>query len=266
MYPNRGLPCFVLNIMHYVSAMPDRLIVRVGGAAFIVAALSFTVVFIYLAVAFDYPEILDGPADQVLPRLVSLGAAGRAVWSVYALLPLLLLPGAVGAARAVRTGNEGLAQLGVYAALVAAICMVLGLVRWPSVHWALAHAYVEAMPESRAAMAAVFDGLNLYLGNYLGEFIGELCLYGFFMLLGGAAYTAPEYGRWFSYGGITVALIGWVAMFRNVTDVVDPVSDVANGVLPLWMLIVGVVLLQNASSEAASGEATPTWHHDVADG
>ena len=35
------------------------------------------------------PATLDGPADTVLPRLLATGAAGRAVWALYAFLPLL---------------------------------------------------------------------------------------------------------------------------------------------------------------------------------
>ncbi|MGZ8435373.1 MAG: hypothetical protein ACXW6T_13695, partial [Candidatus Binatia bacterium] len=45
---------------------------------------------------FAYPDILDGSAAEVLPRLRSGGSVMRAVWALYALLPLLLVPGAVG--------------------------------------------------------------------------------------------------------------------------------------------------------------------------
>ena len=46
----------------------------------------------FLAAQFDYPAVLDGNAEAVLPRLLALGNSGRAVWAVYALLPLLLIP------------------------------------------------------------------------------------------------------------------------------------------------------------------------------
>jgi hypothetical protein len=50
--------------------------------------------------------------------------------------------------------------------------MCLGLMRWPSIHWGLAASYLQAGPDARIRVHAVFTGLNLYLGNYIGEFLG----------------------------------------------------------------------------------------------
>ena len=54
---------------------------RAGGIALILAAILFMAVFSYLAATFDYPDVLDRPAAEVLPRLVALGSSGRAVWA-----------------------------------------------------------------------------------------------------------------------------------------------------------------------------------------
>jgi hypothetical protein len=51
---------------------------------------------------------------------------------------------------------------------------MLGLMRWPSVHWELARAWSSASEGNRVVLAAMFDGLNRYLGNFIGEFLGEL--------------------------------------------------------------------------------------------
>lgn len=73
--------------------MQDRKMITVGGASFIVAALAFVGVFSYLAATFNYPDILDGSAADVLPRLRDGGSSMRTVWAIYAFLPLLLVPG-----------------------------------------------------------------------------------------------------------------------------------------------------------------------------
>ena len=39
-------------------------------------------------------------------------------------------------------------------------------------------------------------------------------------------------------------------MFRNVTDVVDPIAAVNNYLLPLWMIIFGVALLRQRRTAA----------------
>ena len=93
-------------------------------------------------------------------------------------------------------------------------------------------------------MNAVFLGLNVYLGNYVGEFLGELALNAFFVLVGLAALRSASAKRWFALGGIAVGVIGWVAAFRNVTLVVTPIAAVNNYLLPLWLIVLGVVLIR----------------------
>lgn len=44
--------------------------VRTGGVALIAAAVGFMGVFAYLAVRFNYPDVLDAPAATALPALL----------------------------------------------------------------------------------------------------------------------------------------------------------------------------------------------------
>src|ERR1700704_4148160 len=62
-----------------------------GGIALIGGALAFLGVFSYLAARFHYPEVLDGSARDVLPALLAAGAAGRAAWALYGVLPLVFI-------------------------------------------------------------------------------------------------------------------------------------------------------------------------------
>ena len=232
--------------------------IRAGGVSLIAGAVAFVVVFGFLAARFDYPAILDGSAAEVLPKLLATGTTGRAVWALYGLLPLVWIPAGVGAFHALRLGREGSARTAMLFAVLASISMMLGLLRWPSVHWALAEAYVAGGPSEKAVIAALFTGLNSYLGNYLGEFVGELS-FSIFFLLSALAMLAPgaRFPRWMGYLGLVTAVAGLVGMFRNVTDVVDPVAEVNNYLLPLWMIVFGVGLLRYArvASLASSANA-----------
>jgi Domain of unknown function (DUF4386) len=214
--------------------------VRAGGWALILAAVLFIAVFSYLAATFNYPDVLDHPAADVLPRLIALGTTGRAVWSLYALVPLLLVPAGVGAAIALRGAAPGAARTGAVFASIAALCMMLGLLRWPSIQWELGRAYATASLPERSTLDAVFSGLNSYLGTFIGEFVGELALNLFFLLTGYAMLRSQERPRWLGFGGVLASLIGLVAMFRNVTPAVSLVADVNNLVLPLWLVILGI--------------------------
>lgn len=216
---------------------------RLGGRALIVAAILFIAAFSWLAEAFNYPDVLDGPSDQVLPRLLALGATGRAVWAGYAILPLLLVPAGVGAHAALARRAPARMQAALLLAVISAVVMMLGLMRWPTIHWSLALALVAAPGEGeRAVIGALFDGFNLYLGNYLGEFVGELALNAFFLLVALAMHGDARFPRWAARAGTLAALLGFVAMWRNVTAAASVVAEVENYVLPLWMIGQGVLL------------------------
>ena len=215
-----------------------------GGLALILGALAFLAVFTYLAATFDYPKVLDGPADRVLPALLATGPSGRFAWSLYALLPLIWLPAGVGAFEALRGRAEGGMRLALLFASLAAISMMLGLFRWPSIHWELARAWDSAGPAERATIAALFEGLNRYLGNFIGEFLGELSFSFFFLLSAMAMMRTPPFPRWVGWWGAATAVLGLVGMFRNVTPAVAPVASANNYLLPLWMIGFGVALLR----------------------
>jgi hypothetical protein len=184
--------------------------------------------------------------------LARIGGRDAAVWAVYAFLPLLLIPAAIGAQAALNnTAPNGMRAALVFAT-IGAVSMLLGLARWPSVHWELARAYPTAPAEAQASMDAVFLGLNVYLGNYIGEFIGEVALNAFFVLVGFAALQSPATKRWFGIGGLVVGTIGWVAAFRNITSAVTPIAEVNNYLLPLWLIVLGVVLIRWRASPAGA--------------
>jgi hypothetical protein len=226
--------------------------IRAGGWALILGALAFMGVFGYLAASFGYPEVLDGTADVVLPRLLGTGRTGRAVWALYAFLPIIWLPAGVGAYRALRRTHPGAMLLALQFAVLSAIAMMLGLLRWPSIHWRLAERYAGADAAGRAAIAATFDGLNSYLGNYVGEFLGELAFSAFFALSSWAMFRSRLAPRWVGGLGLATALAGFVGMFRNVTPAVAAVAAVNNYLLPAWMIVFGVVLVRYRAPESAA--------------
>ena len=230
-----------------------------GGLALVLAAVLFIAVFSYLAATFHYPDVLDGPADQVLPNLLALGSTGRAVWALYGLIPLLLIPTAAGTELLLADRAPGRARAATLLAYTAALTMMLGLLRWPTLQWALATAYTTTPdPTAHATLAALFDGFNLYLGNYLGEFVGELALNLFFLLTALATRGDARFPRWTAPAGVVAALLGLIALWRNVTPAVAMIAEVENSVLPVWMIVFGVLLARAARSDATSPPTIPS--------
>jgi hypothetical protein len=214
-----------------------------GGICLAGGALAFLGVFSYLAASFQYPEVLDGSAVDVLPALLATGTAGRAAWAFYSVLPLVFIPAGVAAFEALRERASGPMRLGMLFALLAAVCMMLGLMRWPGVHWELARAWDVAGEGDRLVIAAVFDGLNIYLGNFIGEFIGELGFSVFFVLSGVGLLKHERAPRWLGWWGVVTGVLGLIGMWRNLTPAVDAVAAVNNYLLPAWMIGFGVWLV-----------------------
>lgn len=206
-------------------------------------AVAFLGVFSYLAASFHYPEVLDGNAREVLPALLATGGSGRAAWAFYSVLPLVFIPAGVGAFEALRARAQGPMRAGVLFAQLAAVSMMLGLMRWPSVHWELGLAWRGAGEAERVVLAAVFDGLNRYLENFVGEWLGELSFSVFFVLSGVGLWRHPRAPRWLAGWGIATGVLGLVGMWRNVTGIVDPVAAANNYFLPAWMIGFGVWLV-----------------------
>jgi len=218
--------------------------VRVGGWSLIVGALLFVGVFSYLASEFNYPGVLDGPATEVLPNLRRGGQLMRAAWALYSLLPLAFVPAGAGSYLALRDGGRGRMLVAFCAALVVAVAMPVGLMRWPSVHWELAGAFETAGPDARAAIAATFDGLNVYLGQYVGEFLGELAMATFFLLSALSARSRGGFPAWFGVGGVVASGSFFLGALRNLTPVVNIVADLNNVLIPAWMIAFGVGLIR----------------------
>jgi hypothetical protein len=232
--------------------MTYRGMIVTGGVSFIIGALSFVLVFSYLAMNFSYPDILDGSAADVLPRLLSGGETMRAIWAVYPFLPLFLLPAAVGTYLSCPASRDRM-TLALVVVSVGTLAMCLGLMRWPSVHWALAEAYGQADPSARSSIAGAFVGLNLYLGNYIGEFLGETCLAGFSFLAGQSMLKEAAFPRWLGWCGVLFAMLFLIGSLRNVTGIVQRIADLNNVLLPLWMIIMGASLIRFRRYDAQPG-------------
>jgi hypothetical protein len=219
----------------------NRTLLTSAGVVLVVLSLGFIAVFSYLAATFGYPDVLDRQASEVLPLLAAGGRTLRNVWFLYAGLPLGLVFAAAASGSVLRRGGVRLEKFGMGAGVTAGIAMILGLVRWPTLEWALAEHWLSGDASGRAAISAVFDASNLYLGTFIGEFVGETATAAWFVALS-VAYRrdARPVVAWLAMGA---GLVVFVAAFRNMTSAVSVVSEINNLTLPLWLITQGVLFV-----------------------
>ena len=78
--------------------------------------------------------------------------------------------------------------------------------------------------------------------------MGELCLNAFFVLAGVALLRAGQ--RLAGYGSMIAGAVGLIASFRNVTAAVSLIAGLDNYVLPIWLIVLGVVMLRGNAAGA----------------
>lgn len=225
-------------------------LLKSAGVVLIGSALSFIAVFSYLAANFGYPDVLDHDAAQVLPVLRAGGTSLRFVWFLYAALPLGFVYAAAASASRLRLGRPILEKFGVSGGVTAGISMILGLVRWPTIEWALAEHWMNGDPSTRRALGAVFDASNLYLGNFIGEFIGEMGVTVWFVSLALAHHHTRR--RIVSSLGFGAGALMFISAFRNMTHAVALVSEINNVTLPLWLIALGVLFYRDGLTTETS--------------
>src|SRR3954454_14467296 len=100
---------------------------RLTATLLILAAVLANVAFTALGSIFNYPDVLDEPAGDVLTAFPDHEGAVSAWFAVLALSPALLAPIAVGVGR---LSSSRAMRIAVPVGIAAAVVQVVGLLRW----------------------------------------------------------------------------------------------------------------------------------------
>jgi hypothetical protein len=136
---------------------------RLIAALLVAGAVVVDAAFVGLGSVFDYPDVLNHPAAEVLATFHEKQGAVSALFILLAFGAGLMAPIAVTVGR---LGSSRLLRASVVVGVAAAVVQVAGLVRWPLLVPGLA-----ATPADPAAIST-FQTLNVVLGTAIGETIG----------------------------------------------------------------------------------------------
>ena len=131
-------------------------------------------------------------------------------------------------------------RIGLLLQVIAALCTMLGLAHGSTAQWSLATSWQLADAAQRVCLAVMFDVLNVFLGNGIREFVGELTLCGSFLAF---AISLHDNGaKKVAASGAVPAVTGWIGMFRNITPSVQLAADVTSVLPPLLLIDLGIAL------------------------
>jgi hypothetical protein len=209
----------------------------------ILAAVLANVAFTALGSIFEYPDVLDHPAGDVLASFREHEGAVSAWFTVLALASALLAPIAIGVGRL--APGDGRMRLAVRVGMLAAGVQVIGLLRWPL----LVPGYASDRDEDG------FRTASDILGTAIGETLGY-ALTATWTILVVLAVGRVVAGRWFAVLGLASAGLVAVGVLSPLDlPVVDEANFIGYVLYSVWLIAFGVVLL--VRERAGRGAAVP---------
>jgi hypothetical protein len=222
---------------------------KLTASLLILAAVLANVAFTALGSVFNYPDVLDEPAGQVLTDFADHQSAVGGWFLVLALSAALLAPVAI---RVGRLSAHRAMRIAVPIGIAAAAVQVVGLLRWPLL--VPGYASDAASGDSAAAASArdSFSTASDVLGTAIGETLGYTLTAAWTVLVI-VALGRRYAGTWFRVlGGASAALV-----FIGVLSPLDlPGVDMANFVgyvlWSVWLIAFAVLILVRQRGPVAS--------------
>jgi hypothetical protein len=216
---------------------------KLTASLLILAAVLANVGFTALGSIFNYPDVLDEPAGQVLAAFRDDQGAVSAWFAVLALSAALLAPIAIGVGR---LSTHRAMRVAVPVGIAAAVVQVIGLLRWPL----LVPGY--AADGNTGAFSTASD----ILGTALGETLGYL-LTATWTVLVIVALGQRYAGRWFQVLGAGSAMLVLAGVLSPLgLPVIDTANFFGYVLWSVWLIAFAVVMLVHARRGASAPAAT----------
>jgi hypothetical protein len=213
---------------------------KLTAALLILAAVLANLGFTALGSIFNYPDVLNEPAGQVLASFRDHQSAVSGWFIVLALASALFAPIAIGVGR---LSTAKAMRIAVPVGIAAAVVQVVGLLRWPLLVPGYASDAASANPSIASAARDSFTTASDILGTAIGETLGYL-LTATWTILVVVALGRAYAGRWFQ-------VLGALSAVLVLTGVLSPLElpgiDAANFfgyvLWSVWLIAFGVVIL-----------------------
>ena len=211
----------------------------------VVAVVLANVAFLGLGSVFNYPDILQESADEILAEFRADEGAIIMLFVLLALSAALLAPIAILLGR---LADNELGRWSVRAGVAAAIVQVIGLSRWPLI--------VPFLADREDTDA--FETIHTVLGEVIGETLGYLLTATWTVLI---IYALGQRlaGRWFSYVGFAAAALIALGVLVPL-DV--PGTDFANFVgyilWSVWLLAFAILIWRRPQLETRAAQTLAT--------
>jgi hypothetical protein len=210
---------------------------KLTAVLLILAAVLANIGFTALGSIFNYPDVLNEPAGEVLADFRAHQGAVSTWFTILALSAALLAPIAIGVGR---LSDARAMRFAVPVGIAAAVVQVIGLSRWPL----LVPGY--AADGDAESFRTASDILGTAIGETLGYFLTAVWTALVVVALG------RRFGRWFAALGLVSAALVFVGVFSPLElPVVDTANFFGYVLYSLWLIAFGGLILVRERRGAA---------------
>jgi hypothetical protein len=216
------------------------------GLLLIIVPLAFNTTFFLLQRAFEYPNILRKPTEDILRRFKDGGAPLRRLWYAFAMSAVLFTPVPVLVQQVFGPDAPWYLVVGTAIGVLAGVVQFLGLIRWPFLVPSLADIYTdpESTPATRESVAVTFQAFHRYVGVAIGEHLGYLFTSIWTIVLCIAVVQTAVVNPLFGWLGIIPAIGVFIGVFEETGfKAAGAVNAISYILWSVWLVVFGVVLL-----------------------
>jgi len=219
--------------------------VLVGGWCLVLFAILFVGITLVVNALAQAQTMLYNLEKHQLFEVTAGTPTIRFLLSFYAVLPLLLIPGSVGAFYLFNEKHGANMRVGMYFATLGAFALSLSLLMIPSLNWHLT-TYIPTLPqELQAAMVIILQAVHSYFGIFIGDLLGLGCLFVWFLITSFVILHDNSLPR---AVGIIQLIITVLAIFILCLRDSGLLPSIYNniqvaGLMDLWIFIFGISMI-----------------------
>lgn len=219
--------------------------VLVGGWSLVLFAILFVGVTMIVNALAQVQVPLYNMEKHQLFQVTAGNAPIRFFLTIYALLPLLIIPGAVGAYYLFSEKHGAHMRVGMYFATMGAFALTISLLMIPSLNWHLT-AYIPTLPEELQATMIIFlKSIHSYFGLFIGDLLGLGCIFVWFLIASSVIFYDNSLPRAVGVVQLIIAIIAMVVLgLRDAGLMPDLYNNVqVAGLMALWFFIYGIAMI-----------------------
>lgn len=213
------------------------------------ALILFSIFYVALTLLLDHmaqsQTMIYGVEEHMILKITAGTFAARILLTLYALLPLLIIPGAIAVFYSFVENHEPFMKIGMYFAIIGSFALTLSLLMLPSLNWHLLAALSNMSGDVKMSTLATIQALHNYFGVFIGDILGVGCLLVWFFITSLTMMRSSIVPRFLGVIELIIAICATIVLIFRFFEVTQIISTnlQAPGFIALWVFLCGIGLL-----------------------